>query len=69
MQNLVGVAYALATHEQGAIVGVAAYGGINRTREGWDITIVRPFIYLSIGWLPAVLNILSIGFFGLYQRA
>ena len=69
MQDLVRVAYALATHEECAVVGVASYCCINSTRDGWDITIVGLSIYLPICWLPAVRHILGIRFFGLYQRA
>ena len=69
MQHLVRVAYALATHEECAVVGVASYCCINSTRDGWDITIIWLSIYLPISRLPTVLNILRIRFFGLNQCA
>ena len=65
MQNLVGVAYALATHEECAVIAVTCLCASGRR----NITIIRLSVYcLPIRWLPTVLNILCIRFFGLYQR-
>ena len=58
MQDLVRVAYPLATHEERAIVGVAAYG-----------CVVGLPCYLAVGRLSAIGHIMRISFFGLYQCA